>query len=149
MATPPVNSACSMRKRTGGTRQPYSAEATAMDRICTRTLVRLGCEADVPHEPERDREEDEQDEPTERERHPQAAAAGDEAAGRRAAEHGGAGDHLAPAEDGVEIAVEAGRLQRVDQPGLHRAGEERETEPQSIDTTAQSQNDAWTCHSRT
>ena len=27
-------------KRTGGTRQPYSAEATAIDRICTRTPVR-------------------------------------------------------------------------------------------------------------
>ena len=54
----------------------------------------------------------------------------DEAARDRADQHRHAADHLGPAEDVLEVAREAGRLQRVDQPRLGGAGEEREAQAQ-------------------
>ena len=59
------------------------------------------------------------------------------------------GDDLAAAEDGIELPGEPGGGQRVDEPGLHRAGEEVKPSPMSTDATAHSQNAASTPQSRT
>ena len=95
-----------------------------------RPLSLLGREADVVHEPEGDDEHHRQDGGPDQERHPEAGRLGDQAAGDRAGQHRDAGDDLPAAEDRLEVAVEAGRRERVDEPGLDRAGEEREPEPE-------------------
>jgi hypothetical protein len=92
------------------------------------TLLR--CEPDVVHEPEGEPEHHDQDEAADHERHAEAGLAGDEAAGDRADQHRRAADDLATAEDRLQLTGVAGRGERVDQPGLDRAGEEGEAEPE-------------------
>ena len=60
--------------------------------------------------------------------HAEAGHLGHEAAEHRAAQHGHAADGLATAEDGLEVALEAGGAERIDQPGLRGAAEEGEAE---------------------
>ena len=82
------------------------------------------------HDGEGDDEHDREHDPAQHERHPQAGDLGDVAAGDRPGQHRHPGDHLAAAEDLLQLSGEPGRLQRVHQPGLDRPGEEGEAEPQ-------------------
>ena len=61
-------------------------------------------------------------------RHAEVGELRDHAAEHGADEHRAAAHHLCPPEDRLEVLRVAGRGQRVDQPRLGRAGEEREAE---------------------
>ena len=63
---------------------------------------------------------------------------GDDPAAHGADEHRRPADRLGPPEDRLEIALVTRRLERVDEPRLRRAREEREAEPEQRSTTAPS-----------
>ena len=93
-----------------------------------RVLAALGSEADVVHQQRGDDEHDREDAGADQERHAEVGELRDHAAEHRAGEHRDAAHDLRAAEDRLEAAVVAGGLQGVDEPGIHRAGEEREPE---------------------
>ena len=93
-----------------------------------RPSALLGREARVVHQPERDREHHDQHDPAQDERHAEVGLLRDEPSRDRAREHRRSPDDLAAPEHRLQLAREAGRGERVDEPGLDRAGEEREAE---------------------
>ena len=131
MPTPPLNSELTISHLTAGTRQPYSIESEVILRISasgrspfsgvkpTSCMSRKATTNMTSRTPARTRNG-----------HAEAGRLGDQAAGDRAGQHRDPGDDLAPAEDRLEVAVEAGRRERVDQPRLDRPGEEGEAEPE-------------------
>ena len=127
MPTPDVNGAASMTQRTGGFLRPYSSEASKT-RLRRRAAgaARSGREAEVVHQPVGDDEHRQQHAHPHQERHPEVGRLGDHPAEHRAAEHRAPADHLAAPEHGLERALVPRVVQRVDQPRLDGAGEERE-----------------------
>ena len=100
--------------------------ADRLDRA--RLAVRL--EPDVAHEAQRHHQSHAQHRGADEVGHAEVRDLRDEAAGDRAAEHRRPRDRLGAAEDVIEVALEAGGMQRVDQPCLGRAGEEGEAQAQ-------------------
>jgi hypothetical protein len=82
------------------------------------------------HQPPRDDEHQREDHGPQHEREAQVDPLRQHATGERAGQHRHAADDLAAPEDRLEVTVEARRRQRVDEPRLDRAGEERESEPE-------------------
>ena len=71
----------------------------------------------------------------------------DEASRDRAAQHRRPLNHLAASEHLVELTFEAREPQRIDEPSFHCSGEEREAEPDHVETIAHCQNGACRCQS--
>jgi hypothetical protein len=100
----------------------------AFPHLRERPAALLGGEADVVHQPEGDGEHHDQDQAAEHERHPEAGLLRDEPSRHRAGQHRRSGDDLAAAEHRLQLTGVARRGERVDQPCLDGAGEEREAE---------------------
>ena len=92
-------------------------------------LAGSGRETDVAHQAPGDDEHHHEDADAEEKRDTERRGLGDDPAEHRAAEHGGAGHHLPASQHRFEIIAVVGEFQCVDQPGVDRAGEEREPEP--------------------
>ncbi len=90
----------------------------------------LGREAQVAHEQEGCHQGHAQHERPQQVGHAEVGHLRHDAAQHGAAQHRHAADGLAAAEDGLEVAAEAGGAERVDQPGLGGAAEEGEPQAQ-------------------
>ena len=88
-----------------------------------------GREADVVHQRRPDGEHD-REQPGAHDERPGEVHAAEQAATDRSEDHRGPGHDRAAGEDPVELPVVAGRPERVDQPGLDRAGIEAEPQPE-------------------
>ena len=129
MPTPAVNGADSISQRTGGLRRPPSTDPrrtapTSAPMLAPRAGVnpmsRMNRKAMRKVTPSRHGPDHVRD--------PESGELGDDAAEDGAGQHRGAGDDLGPREDPLQGPRVARRLERVDQPRLGRAGEEREPE---------------------
>ena len=89
-----------------------------------------GVKPEVLHQPRGDEEHRDEDDDPHQERHAQIRHLGNHAAEHRAAQHRGTRDHLATAHHGLEAARVARETERIDEPRLDRAGEERKPEPE-------------------
>ena len=106
--------------------RPVPDRAHGLDRV--RAAVRR--EADVVHEAEGNDERDPQERRPQQVRHAEARELGDDPARDGAHEHRRPADRLRPPEHRLEVSGEAGGHERIDQPRLGRAGEEREAQAQ-------------------
>ena len=137
---------------TAGTRQPYSIESAGdLAHLGQRPLALLGREADVVHEPEGDDEHHHQDAAAEQERARRGWSPAAMSPPATEPVSIATPETIWPApEDRLEVAVKPVAVERVDEPRLDRAGEEREPEAeQHRDARAHSQNGASICHSST
>ena len=120
-----------MTHRTGGFFSPYSSEASNTARVARRgccegagvkprSCINLKATTNIASStPTRSRK-----------RHAERRCLGDHPAGHRAAEHRDPADHLAASEHHLQAAFVLGRVEGVDQPGLDRAREEGESQPE-------------------
>ena len=112
---------------TAGTRQPCSIDALAIARISVVSRPpRLGVKPTSRITAKASANITTQHGAPEQERNPERGELGHVSAHHRAREHGHSGDNLPLRKDRVEAAGEPGGLKGVDQPRLHRSGEERE-----------------------
>ena len=92
--------------------------------------VALRCESQVAHVPQRNDHRDSEKHSPQHIGHAQVCELGDEAAGDRSNQHGPAPDGLRAAEDVLKVSLVSRRAERIHQPRLGGAGEERESQPQ-------------------
>ena len=129
MPTPAVNGEASISHLTDGTRQPYSIELEVMVRI-SLTVPSLFLGVNPMSFIAANAKPNMTTSTAARITNgtPRLVSWATNPPSHRAGEHADAGDDLTTSEDRFEAAVEAGRVERVDQPGFDRPGEEGEAE---------------------
>ena len=131
MPTPALNGEASISQRTGGLRSPPStaplttvrtAPMALTPRCGEKPISRMNRNATTRVTPSMRGPDDV--------RHAEVGQLRHDAAQDGSGEHRAAGDHLSPGEHGLQVAGEVRRVERVHQPGLRRAREERESQPE-------------------